>query len=315
MAVKYRYSILRHSKNGIVAANSLHEEIVDSDVKKALDGVSTFGDHLDVSFKEALDYVPVSGIPSSLEVLSGLVAEHEGVPLPDEVEKVDIAKIELAGQDVANPDGILFSIPKASGAGYVMNDRDVLICTSHSGIGAYEDLKVNPYTLQREDWKEVTLIGVYKSSDTANDPFGRKVPLVPVADQEDADKWAICSAYDYQAKVNGTTPVAYEIRGGNLYVDVAMSGLGTSVDEMQQHQIYALAAPNIPDFMGGQMKFFDGYLMGYQQDWMPAESTDAMRLDPALSSEASKIRVYIYYTPGAKLHHILRLITYRKPGT
>lgn len=303
--IAYAFSISKHILGGVLNA----DRMVDS-IDSAASGVKTKLLRLDIN--------PQGNDPDRFELwfarpldldesyaLGALVAEHDGTPNTQ-------PPLLVHTDQPTNPDGIPFAIPKASGLGYVLNDRDVLICTGVMA-NAYEDWKVDVATGERVDWEEIDFLGCHK--------VGSGGALVPCVDQADADQHAICSIWEYQARLNGQA-ISVEIRGGSLFVDAEEKGLGGDLATQRQHQIYAVAAPNIPAVSGGQNRFFDGYLMGYKQDWMPAVSSDAMRLDPTDGTqygipygEASKLRVYVYYPVGSKHHHILRLITYRWIGS
>jgi hypothetical protein len=223
----------------------------------------------------------------------------------------------VSSQDVVviqptNADGIPFSIPKASGVGYILNDRDVLLRTSIVDQAlAVEDLKVAPSDHAQTTWGETSLVGVYKRSDV-NVPYGAHVLC---ADQADADANATLSVYDYQAKTGGN-PVSYEIRGGSIYIDLHVEGLGANATEREAHRIYVVAAPDIPLAFGGQIAFFDGYLAPWAQKWLKTDNNDAFRVvyNPA-APPASILRTWIFYPPGMKRTHILRFTLYRQQTT
>lgn len=283
---------------------------------------------------EAVAIIVFKGVLTEDEAyaLSYVVKHHDNVDKPGSTP-VSISNAVTLSSAHTDVEGLPYARPKASGYGYILNDRDVLVCTatlpedaSPGGQAkkAFEDLYVEaPYPPdltwgKREDWGEVSVVGVFRSNNPA-DPYGEHSGLMLCQTQEDAAQHAICTIYQYQAKFQGQ-PIAYEISGGALYVDAMRVGLGDTIKDKKAHQIYAVAAPNVP---GGRSRFFDGYLMAWEQAWMVAQSTDAMRIDPSMGTEfglpfgeASKLWVYIFYPPGKPVvHHVLRLKTYRYQGT
>ncbi len=229
---------------------------------------------------------------------------------------VEVKPMAVALSSPSRPDGTLFVTNKASGQGFILCDRDILICTATvDAAEACKDLRVAADG-SRADWDEATLVGVYKLADPG-EPLGA---LVECADQADAAANAVCTILDYvgmNQNADPKTAVAVELRGGSLYTDMYGVGLGAA-PAAEEHQIYAVLAPNIPSIQGGRVTFFDAYLAGYEQAWMESISTDAMPVDPTgpAGVEGARLRVWIYYPKGhAPLHHILRLVTYRTLGT
>ncbi len=220
--------------------------------------------------------------------------------------------VRVAVDGPRSTDGIAYATPKASGLGYVLNDRDTLIRTATVNPAvAVEDLRVNPADQSQTPWGEALLVGVYKPANPAE--FNGAHVLV--ADQADADASATLSVVDYHA-YSGGQPVSYEISGGQLFVDLHRQGLGGDAATREKHRIYAVMAPAIPTSMGGQVALFDGYLAPYEQDWLPAQSVDALRVEyNATVPAASVLRVWIYYPAGLGVRtHVLRFKLFRRLG-
>ena len=218
----------------------------------------------------------------------------------------------IADKPLLRADGVAYSVPKPSSFGMEMCDRDFRINTSiYAGADAFEDLKVNPTTNKEEDWGEMSLHGVFKDSAGT---------MVACTDQTDADANCILSVWDYCAKQPGTsTVIKYEMRDGLLYVD---PGLAVNWDAMTDeekfgHRAYAVMAPQIPGASGGSIAVFDSYLGIAPNRTVEALSPQAMVLDPAGpgGNAGVLLRLYIFHPAGTKLSHVLRLVTYRAPGT
>ena len=94
----YTYSISVDFPNQTVDAGRLHSEIQSSAILTALDGVSTKGGDCDVLFKDALS-------TGDSTVLDGLVAVHDGVPLPDPttVDGKPIVHLDAPEEDDGKP--------------------------------------------------------------------------------------------------------------------------------------------------------------------------------------------------------------------
>jgi hypothetical protein len=75
-ATKYTYSIQSDFPNHIVATDRLAQEIRASAIITALDGINTSGDVCDIWFKGSLSQ-------GDETILAGLVAAHQGQPLPE----------------------------------------------------------------------------------------------------------------------------------------------------------------------------------------------------------------------------------------
>lgn len=221
------------------------------------------------------------------------------------VGKVQITHpVVVSNQPLSREDGVLYAVPKPSSFGLVMCDRDIRLNTCIMGPGSYEDLKLNTQTFREEDWGEVTPVGVFKDT-------GGPV-LVPCVDQADADENGVLSAWDYHAKMPNGAPIKYELRDGLLYVDPALPA-----DEEWDHRAYAVMAPTIPAAMGGSVAVFDAYLASNPDNLVSALSPQATVLDPSgpAGAAASTLRLYVVHPAGSKLTHVLRLVSYREPGT
>lgn len=200
-------------------------------------------------------------------------------------------------------DGIPYSIPKPSSYSLVMCDRDFRVNTCiMDPTAAMQDLKMNTQTNKEENWNELSLVGVYK--DVAG-------TMTLCADQADADVNGVLSVWDYHAK-SGGQPILYEMRDGMLYVDPTLPP-GQEFD----HRAYAVVAPTIPGAYGGSIAVFDAYLGANPDNEIAALSPQATVLDPTgpYSTAVSTLRLYIVHPAGSKLSHVLRLVTYRAPGT
>jgi hypothetical protein len=193
-----------------------------------------------------------------------------------------------------------------------MCDRDFRVNTSiFDSAASFEDKKVDTTTNKEEDWGELSLQGVYK------DDGGSMVACV---DQPDADANCILSVWDYCAKQPGTsTVIKYEMRDGLLYVDPGLAADWNNMTEAEKfgHRSYAVVAPGIPGASGGSIAVFDSYMGVAPNRTVEALSPQAMVLDPAGAGGVAGclLRLYLYHPAGTKLSHVLRLVTYRAPGT
>ena len=80
------YSISNDTANGLLAQGALYEQIQeDSNITTALDNISVSGDTVTVLFKEDIS-------AAEKTALDALIAAHDGVPLPDDVETVRLAE-------------------------------------------------------------------------------------------------------------------------------------------------------------------------------------------------------------------------------
>ncbi len=206
-------------------------------------------------------------------------------------------------------DGVQYSVPKPSSYGTEMCDRDFRINTSiYNGADSFEDLKVNPSTRLEENWGEMALNGVYKADGSA------------CADQADADANCVLSVWDYCARLPADQSlIAYEVRDGLLYVDPGLAADWSNMTETDKfgHRAYAVIAPGIPGAAGGSIAVFDSYLGVAPNRTVEALSPQATVLDPAGPGGDAGVclRLYIFHPAGSKLSHVLRLVTYRAPGT
>lgn len=215
----------------------------------------------------------------------------------------------VADKALLRADGVAYSVPKPSSFGMEMCDRDFRINTSiFTGANSFEDLKVNPATKQEEPWGEMTLNGVYKADGTA------------CADQAEADTDCVLSVWDYCARLpSNQALITYEMRDGLLYVDPGLAANWDAMTETEKfgHRAYAVIAPAVPGASGGSIAVFDSYLGIAPNRTVEALSPQATVLDPAGPAGAAGVclRLYIFHPAGSKLSHVLRLVTYRAPGT
>jgi len=249
------------------------------------------GGELRIVFKAALS-------DDDALVLDAIVAEHDGSPSPDDVPQVVVANNPLTRED-----GAVYSVPKPSSFGLIMCDRDIRLRTCLvAEADSVEDLKINTQTMIEEDWGEMSLVGVFKLVD------GERVAC---EGQADADENGTLTVWDYHARTGGA-PIVYELRDGLLYVDPTIPA-----DEEFAHRAYAVVAPAIPAALGGSIAVFDGYLGANPDNRIEALSPQATVLDPfgPAGAAASTLRLYVVHPAGAKYTHVLRLVSYRAPGT
>lgn len=200
-------------------------------------------------------------------------------------------------------DGIPYAVPKPSSYSLVMCDRDFRVNTCIvDSAASVQDLKMNTQTNKEEPWNELSLVGVYKNVAGT---------MTLCDDQADADVNGVLSVWDYHAKVAGQ-PITYEMRDGMLYVDPTLPA-GQEFD----HRAYAIVAPAIPGAYGGSIAVFDSYLGANPDNLVAALSPQATVLNPGgpAGAAASTLRLYVVHPAGSKLTHVLRLVTYRAPGT
>jgi hypothetical protein len=211
---------------------------------------------------------------------------------------LDVANLINNDYDVALHH--LNAVPSGDGSG----DAATVAQTSLAGgtTNSCEDLLVNTTTLKEESWGELTLIGVYK------DDAGS---MVECADQNDATTNAILSVWEYTA-INPYTHdlLKYGLRDGFLVVDPALPA-----GERWTHRAYAIGAALIPGNLGGTIRLFDGYLGPAPNGVIDAESPQTTVMNPDVGPGTSSVRLYVYYPAGSTLSHVLRLVTYRPPGT
>lgn len=300
----YTYAVSTDLPDGLVNIGKLHAEIAASPILTAIERVDLVGDQLDVVFKAALSAEDKTLLDGNITgPAGGLLAAHENTP-----DTNDPDRVEITNQARLREDGSLYAVSKPSSFGMEMNDRDFRISTC-TLTDAVEDLKYNPFTMKEEPWSEMTLNGVYKDDNGT---------MVPVADQADADLNGILSVYDFSAKFSGV-PVTYEMRDGILYVDPSIfsDAANPTYAERFGHRAYSIIAPGIPGNLGGSIAVFDGYLGGTPDLKVEALSPQAVVLDPAGPAGAAGVllRLAIFHPAGSKLHHVMRLVMYRAPGT
>lgn len=163
------------------------------------------------------------------------------------------------------------------------------------------DVKIHPLSYTKSEWNELQQIGVYKLDNGA---------YVDCPENEVGAE-ACLSVWCYRARHQTTgMPQIIEIRDGLLVVDE-----NTSDD--YEHQAFAVGAPLIPAALGGQVLQFDAYLKYYRGKVLGATSPQAKALNPNGPGgiAAAELRVYVYYPKGTQNTHVLRLVTYRPPGT
>ncbi len=292
----YQYNTQNDTLSGIALAPRLAQEIhVDGNI---------ITDFTDLYVSGLGIFVDMKGALSSDEEnsLRHRIAQHYGI---DDIEE-DIISVDIG---VAKTEaGALYSTPQIATTGNQMCDRDIKLVTSTLD-DSFEDLKpvlsqiMGPHSYKRVEWEEVSLSAVYAKDGGDN--------YVACANQLDASTSGVLSVWDFQC--HDQTPsknlIAWDIAGGGIKIDGNLSG------NPWDHQLYVIGAPNIPASMGGQVRFFDGYLACDTGSEISTENPEAKKLDPALSPEASKFRIMLYYPAGAKQTHVLRLRTYRPPGT
>jgi len=285
MATVFTYTIASEGwfPNFAVDPPRFSLEIRASAITKALDSVLVAGGNCVVTFKADLS----AGEEAALEAL---VFAHSGAPIPPVMPKL-------------REDGVAYAVPKPSSFGLVMCDRDMRINTCIvAAADAVEDLKMDTSTNKEVAWDELTLVGVYKNVNGT---------MTLCTTQGDADSNGVLSVWDYTAKLSGD-PLLYEMRDGMLYVDPALP-----TAEGYAHRAYAVVAPTIPPSYGGSIAVFDAYLGSNPDNLIAALSPQATVLDPAGEAGAAGavVRLYIVHPAGSKLSHVLRLVTYRAPGT
>jgi hypothetical protein len=197
----------------------------------------------------------------------------------------------------------------ARNSNYRMCDRDIKLVTSEYD-NSFEDLKVElsqtfgAHTYKELDWGEISLEGVY----TCNP---HTMEYEACSNQSEAETSGMLSVWDYQAKSQDTsgTPIEWDIAGGSFVVDDYLSG------NRWDHRFYVIAAPEVPNSLGGQIRFFDSYMALNEGKIIKSDNLEAKSLDPSANQLASKVKVLTYYPKGAKQTHIFRLRTYRPPNT
>lgn len=220
------------------------------------------------------------------------------------IDGAQTAVIDKSGADAKqSAKGVLLTQPQPQTPDWEMCNKDIRIVPGKfAQADAVQDLKVNISTKQEVDWSgpELTLVGVYKSDGTA------------CIDQSDSDTNGVLTIFDYKAidQKDGTTEIAYDVRGGSITADSNLPG-----GELWNHKAYLIIAPDIPAASGGSLRLFDGYLRAGGK--LEEISPQAKNLDPATAAGANVMRIYIIHpaTGGVFREHLLRLLTYRATTT
>ena len=225
----------------------------------------------------------------------------------DAAKTVVIQTIPGINAAALTEEGAILAYQQVSTPGMRMCNRDFKITTAKvTQATAIEDMKANVTTHVREAWAgpECKLVAVKKDDGGGG--------YTDCTDQTDADVNASLTIVEYQAidQSDGTTPIRYDLRGGCLGVDDVLGGAN-----QWDHQLYAIAAPDIPAANGGVSRFFDGYLKPQMGSEIQSINPGAYLMDPSVSAAAAILRLWFYYPAGTVQNHILRLITYRDPGT
>jgi hypothetical protein len=296
-------------------AGQLHDELSagDSGITVQVKDVTTSGDQLNVTFKDVLpsdqknlldgDTAQAHNDPPTA---GSLLGQHDGTPV------VDTQPVSVQN-NLVREDGVQYFVPKPGGYGMKMCDRDFRVNTSiYAPADSFEDLWINPTSLLEAPWGEMAQQGVYKDDGGS---------MVACTDQTDCDANCVLSVFDYCARLPADQSlVKYEIRDGILYVDpnLFVDVNAPTPTERFGTRAYAVIAPAIPGPSGGSIAVFDGYLgSDTKRLTVEALSPQAEVLDPAGPAGAAGVclRLYIYHPAGQKLSHVLRLVTYRAPGT
>lgn len=310
----YTYSLSLDAPDGTINSDKLVAAIRASSITVALDGISTDedGDMFSVAFKDVLSGADrttldggsgaggTDGSPSATHPAGGLIASTDNTTNDPVAQQVTVTN-----QPRAREDGVIYAVPKPSGFGLVMCDRDIKVTTCMvTTATSVEDLKMDTATNKETPWNEMTLVDVFKDDGNGD--------MVACADQADADANGTLTVWDYHAKMPNGTPISYEIRDGLLYVDPALPA-----GQEFGHRAYAVVAPEVPGAAGGSVAVFDAYLGANPDDVVEVLSPQATVLDPSgpAGAAGSKLRLYVVHPTGSKLTHVLRLVTYRAPGT
>lgn len=287
----YTYTVATDFPGGAMNTGKLTEEIRASSIVTALERIDG-GASAKIVFKDSLstgDKTTLDG--DTTGPAGGLIAAHDNTPYP-------------SSEPAKTPDNVLYVTQQPQDIGFELCDRDFKLTTCKvAQADAVEDKKVNPVTLEEEDWGELLLVDCYKDDVTGG--------VIACTDQTDANTNAVLSVWEYQAldQADGTTKITYDIRDGALISDPSI----VSADRFK-HRTYAIAAPGL-----GQayyVRLFDGYVAGHPDGVIDAKSPQAKALSPAAAPGLSNaLRIYIYYPAGESHNHILRLVTYRPAGT
>lgn len=302
----YTYSIEDDMPNGAVNIVTLQDEIQASAIVTAIARIQTNPDgddedQLDIVFKDALstgDKTILDG--DTADPAGGLLAAHDNASS----SQTDIVHIN----DVDGPENSIRVYPAPNREGYYLCDRDIKLYTTKITSGdSIEDYKVNYSTFVQEDWNEASLVGCYKDDGQGG--------YEACADQTDADSNACLSVWDFHPHDQSVdqNPINYDLKGGALAL---VNGLQGDANDKHLHRIYATVAPNIPISMGGGVRFFDGYMEPYEDSGeMSSINPLAVFLSTDLSTEATKLRLFIYYPAGVLQTYIFRVIMFRPLGT
>jgi len=210
---------------------------------------------------------------------------------------------QVATMLAAKTDILMYAFPTLAGDGSSLVQITAKTVLTGGVSNSVSDVKINPTNYTKSAWCELQPVGVFKSDGGGG--------YVECTNQGDADTNACLSIWSYVAN-NQTTraPQVIEIRDGLIYVDPTIS-------DSLEHQSYAVGAPQIPAVYGGQVLQFDAYLKFYKGSVLGATSPQAEALDPngPGGRAAAELRIFIYYPAGTKNTHVLRLVTYRPPGT
>ena len=302
---QYTYDVTTEFPGGKVNPGTLQTEIQASGIVTAIERIDTAGGALSLGtltggsiaivFKDALSAGDVTVLDGDATgPAGGLIAAHNNSP--------------VQSTPTQREDGVIYSVPKPSSFGFEMCDRDFKLKTCMLTEPA-EDLKLDTTTMLETPWGEMSLVGLYKNVGGS---------MVECADQTDADTNCTLTVFEYTAKVGGS-PVDYELRDGMLYVDPSLAVNWSNMTESEKwdYRAYAIGAPAIPAGSGGSLAIFDAYLGMAPNREVTALSPQAMHLNPSgpAGAAGSVIRLYLIHPAGSKLTHVMRLVTYRQPGT
>lgn len=187
--------------------------------------------------------------------------------------------------------------------GYYMNFRDFRLNTAtYAAAESFEDVRVDNSTNKRVDWGEMSFVGCYKGDDS--------VGYTLCTDQADADANSTLSIWDYCAndQKDPPSPLDIDLLGGIFWTNANLPGTG---EDLWKHQVYVCIAPNIPRSYGGQMTFFDSYLYPHQGKTFTCSNTISASLNPAVSVEAARVRIWVYYPTGQYTSHVIGFKIYR----